>query len=106
MLAKLRDGVGDEGAADAVLWELATVEQALRQQGTDCDVVERQLSELRSELERRSARLEGRLAELVATTDAEMIRLDALASALRHPLDQVEAFVQARWQMLSSPSSP
>ncbi|MBJ73624.1 MAG: hypothetical protein CMN31_20260 [Sandaracinus sp.] len=101
-LSQLRRGGGDEGEADAVLWELATVEQALREQGAECDAVEAQLGELRAQLEGRNEAVEARLAALVAQTDAEMIRLDGLSNALRSPLDRVEAFVQDEWSAAAS----
>ncbi len=100
LLRKLRSGEGglqDEGAADALLWELASVEQALRRQAAECDRIEGQLGELRSQLDRRNEEVESRHARLVERADAEMIRIDALASALREPLDHVQAFVEAVW---------
>ncbi|MEM9071236.1 MAG: serine/threonine-protein kinase [Myxococcota bacterium] len=96
-LQKVRSGKGDEGRADALLWELATVEQTLRSQGGTCDAIEQQLSDLQAELQRRNEDVEGRLAALIAKADAEMTRLDNLAHAIREPLDRVEQVVRARW---------
>ncbi|MBX3248259.1 MAG: protein kinase [Myxococcales bacterium] len=96
-LARLRGGDGDEGRADALLWELATVDQAVRAQATESDEVEAQLAELRTQLDTRNQELEDRQASAVLTADAEMIRLDAIASAIRAPLERVQAFVEASW---------
>jgi eukaryotic-like serine/threonine-protein kinase len=95
--ARIRDGVGDEGRADALLWELATVEQALRGHAQETDDLERQLAELRSQLESHNEDVEDRHTSLVMTADVEMIRLDALASALRLPLERVQRWVERAW---------
>lgn len=97
LLSKMRRGDEGEGAADAVLWELAKVEEEFRRKTAECDETEAQLERLRHELESRNEAMEGRLAELVATADREMIRLDNLADALREPLDRIESFVQETW---------
>lgn len=105
LLRKIRGGEGGataEGAADALLWELASVEQALRHQAAECDGIEAQLGELRLQLERRNEEVEARLAQLVQRADAEMIRIDALAHALREPLDRVQVFVEAVWSELEA----
>ena len=97
LVRRLRRGQGapsDEGAADALLWELATVEQALRRQAAECDGIEGQLAELRAQLERYNEETEAELARLVKRADAEMVRIDALASALREPLDRVQGYVE------------
>ena len=98
LLRRIRTGEGapgDEGAADALLWELATVEQALRHQAAECDGIEARLGDLRLQLERRNEEVETRLTQLVRRADAAMIRVDALVNALREPLDRVQAFVEA-----------
>ena len=93
----VRAGKGDEGEADAVLWELASVEQELKRQATECDQLESQLLELRTQLEVRSDAVQGRRAELASMTAEEMNRLDALALALREPLAMVEGFIRQQW---------
>ena len=97
LAAKVRSGEGDEGAADAVLWELATIEQKLRTHAGECDAIEAQLAELKAQLERQDEQTEGKLALLVQRAEAEMSRLDALSGALRAPLDRVERFVHEAW---------
>jgi serine/threonine-protein kinase len=95
--ARVRDGVGDEGRADALLWELATVEEALRGHAQETDELEAQLSELRAQLEAHNEDVEERHMSLVTTADVEMIRLDALAAALRLPLERVQQWVERAW---------
>jgi hypothetical protein len=94
---RLRDGLGDEGRADALLWELATVEEALRGHAQETDELEAQLSELRAQLEAHNEDVEERHMSLVTTADVEMIRLDALAAALRLPLERVQQWVERAW---------
>ncbi|HEY8430042.1 MAG TPA: protein kinase [Sandaracinaceae bacterium] len=94
---KLRRGVGTEGEADALLWELAAVEEELRRAGQKCDELEAQLAELTAELEQHNERFEIERARLVRVLDAQMLRLEGTASALRRPLEQAEAFVRSRW---------
>ncbi|MCB9600465.1 MAG: protein kinase [Sandaracinus sp.] len=95
--ARVRDGVGDEGRADALLWELATVEQALRTHAQETDELEAQLAELRVQLEAHNEEVEEKHMSLVTTADVEMIRLDALAAALRLPLERVQQYVERAW---------
>jgi serine/threonine-protein kinase len=85
-----------EGKADAVLWELAAVEEELRAQGSRCDELEFQLAALRRELDQHNERIEHETESLVLTLDAEMLRLEPLAAALRAPLDRVERFLLER----------
>jgi len=94
---KLKDGTGDEGRSDAVLWELATVKEALQKQATECDGVESQLQDLRLELERRNEAMEGRVAAQVTQVEEEMERLEALSEAVRQPLAEVEAWLRECW---------
>jgi serine/threonine protein kinase len=94
---KLKDGTGDEGESDAVLWELATVEETLQKQASECDGVESQLQDLRLELERRNEAMEGRVAAEVVKVEQEMDRLEALSEAVRQPLAEVEAWVRECW---------
>jgi serine/threonine-protein kinase len=87
----------NEGASDAVLWELATVEETLGRQAAECDQVEAQLGELRADLERRNETMEGRVAQEVAEAEHELMRLEALSEAIRQPLAEVEAWVRECW---------
>ena len=96
--ALVQTGRGDEGRADAVLWELATVEEEMRERARGCDDIEGQLATLRKQLEERSAEFEARVSRLALTTSEEMQRLDPMALALREPLDRVEAFVRDWWE--------
>jgi len=90
---KAREDDEHEGHADAVIWELAAVDEALRVEGARCDDLEFQLSALRTELEAHNERIETDTTRLVQTLDGEMLRLEPLAAALRTPLDRVEAFL-------------
>jgi serine/threonine-protein kinase len=94
---KLRRGVGTEGEADALLWELAAVEEELRAAGQKCDELEGRLADLTSEVERHSEQFEVERVRLVRVLDAQMLTLEATASALRRPLDAVEAYVRERY---------
>ena len=94
---KVREGTATEGESDAILWELATVEEALQKQAAECDAVESQLQDLRCELERRNEAMEGRVAARVAEVEDTMARLEALSEALRLPLAEVEAWVRECW---------
>ncbi len=87
-----------EGQADALLWELAAVEEELRQKGGACDEVEAHLGELRARLERENEELEIELSVHTHVLDQEMVRLWPLATALRDPLQEVEDWVRARWE--------
>ena len=98
MDARLRSGQAEEGPADALLWELASVEQELRRQSATCDAIEAQRDELRDELERETESLGDRAAAVVSELDATMARVDALNGALREPLERVEAFVLGAWE--------
>jgi serine/threonine-protein kinase len=86
-----------EGQADALLWELAAVEEELRQKSGQCDEVEAQLGELRARLERENEELEIELTVNTHVLDQEMARLWPLATALRDPLARVEDWVRTRW---------
>lgn len=94
---KVRRGDMTEGASDALLWELATVEAEVAARARRCDAIEVQLGELRSQLERESGRLERELGDLSRHTSFELRHLDDVAAALRQPLDEVEAFVVSAW---------
>jgi tRNA A-37 threonylcarbamoyl transferase component Bud32 len=85
------------GATDALLWEVAAVEEVLRAESARCDELERKLTQLRTELEQHDERVERELAAHVQTLDAEFARLEPLAAGLRAPLDRVEAFLAAHF---------
>jgi TolA-binding protein len=85
------------GATDALLWEVAAVDEVLRAEGARCDELEKKLAQLRGELEQHDERVERELASHVHTLDAELVRLDPLAAGLRAPLDRVEAFLAAQF---------
>jgi len=106
LMMKVRQREGDEGPADAVLWELATIEQELGKQASLCDGIESQLGELRTQLDRKNQDIEDRLASLVTRAEAEVERLDALSQALRVPLERVETFVRGRWAEDDTGGSP
>lgn len=94
---KIKRGVGSEGEADALLWELAAIEGELNAAGVKCDALEAQLGELSSELDRHNEQFEIERARLVRVLDAQMLRLESTANALRKPLDAVEAYLRATW---------
>tara|TARA_B100001750_G_scaffold223161_2_gene213164 strand:- start:151 stop:1947 length:1797 start_codon:yes stop_codon:yes gene_type:complete len=97
MRRKLKEGTVGEGESDAVLWELATVEETLQKQASECDAVESQLQDLSAELERRNEAMEGRVAAEVAAVAESMQRLEALSEAVRQPLEEVEGWVREVW---------
>lgn len=112
LLAQRRDDVGErrdaarrgvklggttEGQADALLWELAAVEEEVQQKSLACDEVEANLGELRVRLERENEELEIELSVHSHVLDQEMVRLWPLATALRDPLQHVEDWVQTVW---------
>lgn len=92
---KARDS---EGRADALLWEQAAVEQALREVLGSIALGQSQLGELRHELTQRNDEAEARIAEAVCLSQAGMARADELANELRMPLDRVEAKIRSRWE--------
>ncbi len=94
---KLRRNTVSEGEADALLWELAAVEEELNASGHRCDALESQLADLRAELERRNEPYESERAQLVRVLDAQMLRLEEIAASLRQPLGTAEAHLKARW---------
>ena len=85
------------GATDALLWEVAAVDEVLRAEGARCDELQQNLGQLRVELEAHDERIERELADHVQRLDAEMLRLEPLAVALRGPLDRVEGFLAAHF---------
>ncbi len=95
--AAVRKGEATEGQADALLWELAAVEEELRQKGAQCDELEAHVGELRSRLERENEELEIELSMHTHVLDQEMIRLWPLAAALKEPLQHVEEYVRTQW---------
>ncbi len=84
--------------ADALLLELASVEDALHKKGAECDELEGQLVELRQRLERENEDVEIELSVQVHLLDGEMTTVIQLANTLREPLERAEAFVRARWE--------
>lgn len=93
-VAAVRRGDTTEGDADAVLWELATVQEELRVRAAEVAYVQSQLKDLQDELERRNEAAEDRLAHAVALGEASMSHVDRLADAMRDPLDVVEGHVR------------
>ncbi len=93
---KARKSDAQQGPADAVLWELAAVDEALRSEASACDELEFQLAGLRQQLDEHNERIERETTHLVHELDQEMLRLEPLAAALRAPLDRVEAFLTSR----------
>lgn len=96
--AAVRKGEATEGQADALLWELAAVEEELRQKGAQCDELEAHVGELRTRLERENEELEIELSVHTHVLDQEMVRLWPLASVLREPLQRVEEYVRSQWE--------
>jgi len=104
---KARLGELTEGDADAVLWELAAVEEELRVRAAACDDFEYQVAELRGQLDGRNEEVEASLAHVVHVLDGEMNRLQTMAAAMRQPLDFVEAFIVRRWESVGgTPPGP
>jgi len=94
---KVKRGAGSEGEADALLWELAAVEQQLRAAGLKCDKLEAQLADLATELEDHNETFETERGQLVQVLDSQMLRLEVTANALRRPLEDVEAHIRNVW---------
>jgi septal ring factor EnvC (AmiA/AmiB activator) len=94
---KIRRGGSTEGEADALLWELAAVEEELRKSGATCDELEGKLAELTADLNRHSEQFEAERVQLVRVLDAQMLRLEGTANALRRPLEVAEQHVRDYW---------
>jgi serine/threonine-protein kinase len=76
LMKRGHDGDRDAaGQADAVLWEIGAVDEALRIAVTACEDVEYQLQELGTQLERLSEALEADQNELVTDLDTTLRRL-------------------------------
>jgi predicted nucleic acid-binding Zn-ribbon protein len=103
---KLKRGASSEGEADALLWELAAVEEELRVAGQKCDELEARVAELTAELERNNEQFELERSRLVRVLDAQMLRLEATAAALRRPLEMVEAHVRDNWPATPAEGAP
>jgi tRNA A-37 threonylcarbamoyl transferase component Bud32 len=99
--ASLRAGVSTEGQADALLWELAAVEEDVRVKAAACDEVEAQVGELRARLERENESFEVEIATLAQVLDAEMSRLEPISAAMRSPLERAQSYVRAAWPELA-----
>jgi serine/threonine-protein kinase len=97
MRQKVRTGEAKEGPADAVLWELAAVEEKVQAKAAVCDELEVHVSELRSQLEAKNEEVEGEIAETVQLLGRRMSGLEEVAHALRDPLSLVEAYVVEAW---------
>lgn len=95
--ARLRAGEPLEGEADALLWELAAIEEEVRRKATQCDELESQVGELQIRLEHENEQLESEIAMLVQVLDADMARLEPMAAALRMPLERAEKYVRENW---------
>ncbi|MEM6957334.1 MAG: serine/threonine-protein kinase, partial [Myxococcota bacterium] len=93
-----RREAGDEGEADAMLWELASIDEGLRTVLGTLALGEVKLRELRGELMRRNDETDAARRDALIHSEEGMVRCDALASALRAPLDEAEAIVRARWE--------
>ena len=93
-----------EGSGEASLWARAASDaqlEMLRRQVTDS---ERELGRLGEELERRSGEGEMELERASRRLDEEMGQVEAMADALREPLDVAERFVLTGWQGPLSPA--
>ncbi len=97
MRQKVRRGEGKEGPADAVLWELAAIEEKVAAEAARCDDLEARLGELRTELEGRSAGVERGAASTVQELDHRIGGLEDQAHALREPLATVERYLEDVW---------
>ena len=104
--ARLRAGESTEGEADALLWELAAVEEEIRGKAIQCDELESQVGELRARLERENEQFEVEIAALVQVLDTEMQRLEPMSAALRVPLDRVESYVKHAWPERNALAQP
>jgi serine/threonine-protein kinase len=94
---RVRTGDAAEGEADALLWELAAIEQEVRAAGTRCDDLEVQVTDLQSQLDGKNEEMESERARAVQELDGEMARLEAMGRALREPLEQAEQFILSYW---------
>ncbi|MDQ3036323.1 MAG: protein kinase [Myxococcota bacterium] len=104
--ARLRAGESVEGEADALLWELAAIEEEVRAKATQCDELEAQVAELRARLETENERFEVEIATLVQVLDAEMQRLEPMVGALRAPLERAEKHVRENWSRRTAARGP
>ncbi|MBW2463261.1 MAG: hypothetical protein JRH11_16545, partial [Deltaproteobacteria bacterium] len=94
---KVRRGESEEGREDAVLWELAAIEEEVTAEAARCDDLEARLGELRTELEGRSAGVERGAAVTVQELDHRIGGLEDQAHALRGPLATVERYLEDVW---------
>ncbi|MGF1469800.1 MAG: protein kinase [Sandaracinaceae bacterium] len=102
----VRQGSTPEGDLDALLWELAVVEEELRTRGNRCDDLEGQLADLTAELDGHNEEIEAEQERLVRILDQEMVRLEEMASRLRRPLDLVEQHVRQAWPATPDEGQP
>ena len=96
-LMALKRGETSEGEADALLWELAAIEEEVRGKAAICDELEAQVTELRARLEGENEDFEVEISMLVQVLDQEMQRLEPMSAALRPPLERVEAHLRGQW---------
>ncbi|MCC7538387.1 MAG: protein kinase, partial [Deltaproteobacteria bacterium] len=95
-LAKLAAGEGaEEGAADALLWELAALAEEERRVRQDADDLDFQIDSLRTQLDRLNGALEDDLRVIGAQLEAELGRLLEQSRHLRAPLERVAQFVES-----------
>ncbi len=94
---KVRSGEAKEGSADAMLWELAALEEKVTAEADVCDDLEVQVAELRAQLDRRNEAVEAEIAETTQLLGRRMAELEQIAHSLRDPLATVEAYVVEAW---------
>jgi serine/threonine-protein kinase len=94
---KVRSGEAKEGAADAILWELAALEEKVSAEASVCDDLEVQVAELRAQLDSRNEEVEAEIAETTHLLGGRMAALEEVAHSLRDPLAAVEAYVVEAW---------
>jgi len=97
MRKKVRAGEAQEGTADAVLWELAAIDEKVTASAAACDDLEVQVAELRSQLEARNEDVEREIADTTHLLGGRMGGLEEVAHALRDPLSSVESYIVEAW---------
>lgn len=84
----------DHARADALLWSLGAVEEVIHEKQNTYDVLDQQVGDLRSQLERENEQLENEISVLTVTLDREMARLWPLAASLRVPMEVAEQYIR------------
>jgi hypothetical protein len=97
-LKRRREGTGDQATVETLMWELASVEEELRQQGSRCDELEYQLAERQRRLDRDNDELDPQIAKLGRVLDEQLSRLERLAAELGAPLALAEEYVVSAWE--------